>query len=250
MVLTDSPTRMSRTDEVHRITENVYKNAPGFVRVTDLWAAAAFASVIVTLSDCVVGCMIVLRGDDDDDHLRSHDGGGGFLPPVTTSLSPSPTAPSAFLWQELDVRHLGKRGWTQRKMKKLNEGLRLLPWMIGLHFAAHQPPWEVLFQMAEVHRQIQIQLEEMLKSFHNELLTELEKKVELDARYLNAALKKYQMEHKSKGESLEKCQAELKKLRRKSQGSKHPSKYGDKEMQVSVCVCVCVCGNKCVRCFE
>lgn len=51
---------------------------------------------------------------------------------------------------------------------------------------------------------------------------------------LQAALKKYQMEHKSKGESLEKCQAELKKLRRKSQGSKHPSKYGDKEMQVSV----------------
>uniref|UniRef100_A0A8C8G8M5 BAR/IMD domain-containing adapter protein 2 n=1 Tax=Oncorhynchus tshawytscha TaxID=74940 RepID=A0A8C8G8M5_ONCTS len=90
---------------------------------------------------------------------------------------------------------------------------------------------DVLFQMAEVHRQIQMQLEDMLKSFHNELLTELEKKVELDARYLNAALKKYQMEHKSKGESLEKCQAELKKLRRKSQGSKNPSKYGDKEMQ-------------------
>ncbi|XP_039521176.1 brain-specific angiogenesis inhibitor 1-associated protein 2 isoform X11 [Pimephales promelas] len=91
--------------------------------------------------------------------------------------------------------------------------------------------WDVLFQMAEVHRQIQMQLEDMLKSFHNELLTELEKKVELDVRYLNAALKKYQMEHKSKGESLEKCQAELKKLRRKSQGSKNPSKYGDKEMQ-------------------
>uniref|UniRef100_A0A674F6Z2 BAR/IMD domain-containing adapter protein 2 n=1 Tax=Salmo trutta TaxID=8032 RepID=A0A674F6Z2_SALTR len=90
---------------------------------------------------------------------------------------------------------------------------------------------DVLFQMAEVHRQIQMQLEDMLKSFHNELLTELEKKVELDARYLNAALKKYQMEHKSKGESLEKCQDELKKLRRKSHGSKNTSKYGDKEMQ-------------------
>ena len=50
---------------------------------------------------------------------------------------------------------------------------------------------------------------------------------------LKAALKKYQMEHKSKGESLEKCQAELKKLRRKSQGSKNPAKYGEKEMQVS-----------------
>uniref|UniRef100_A0A8C2ZRR2 BAR/IMD domain-containing adapter protein 2 n=1 Tax=Cyclopterus lumpus TaxID=8103 RepID=A0A8C2ZRR2_CYCLU len=90
---------------------------------------------------------------------------------------------------------------------------------------------DVLFQMAEVHRQIQVQLEEMLKSFHNELLSELEKKVDLDSRYLTAALKKYQIEHKSKGESLEKCQAELKKLRRKSQGSKNPSKYGEKEMQ-------------------
>ena len=47
-----------------------------------------------------------------------------------------------------------------------------------------------------------------------------------------AALKKYQVEHKSKGESLEKCQGELKKLRRKSQGSKNPSKYGEKEIQV------------------
>uniref|UniRef100_A0A3B3X1P5 BAR/IMD domain-containing adapter protein 2 n=1 Tax=Poecilia mexicana TaxID=48701 RepID=A0A3B3X1P5_9TELE len=90
---------------------------------------------------------------------------------------------------------------------------------------------DVLFQMAEVHRQIQVQLEEMLKCFHNELLSELEKKVDLDARYLTAALKKYQLEHKSKGESLEKCQGELKKLRRKSQGSKNPSKYGEKEMQ-------------------
>lgn len=49
---------------------------------------------------------------------------------------------------------------------------------------------------------------------------------------LKAALKKYQMEHKSKGESLEKCHGELKKLRRKSQGSKNPSKYNDKELQV------------------
>uniref|UniRef100_A0A3P8SXZ2 BAR/IMD domain-containing adapter protein 2 n=1 Tax=Amphiprion percula TaxID=161767 RepID=A0A3P8SXZ2_AMPPE len=141
MVLTDAPTRMSRTDEVHRITENVYK------------------SIMEQFNPC----------------LRNFIAMGKSYEKALTR--------------------------------------------------------EVLFQMAEVHRQIQIQLEEMLKSFHNELLTELEKKVELDARYLNAALKKYQMEHKSKGESLEKCQAELKKLRRKSQGSKHPSKYGDKEMQ-------------------
>ncbi|XP_075891190.1 BAR/IMD domain-containing adapter protein 2 isoform X2 [Nelusetta ayraudi] len=139
--MTDVPTRMSRTDEVHRITENVYK------------------SIMEQFNPC----------------LRNFIAMGKSYEKALTR--------------------------------------------------------EVLFQMAEVHRQIQIQLEEMLKSFHNELLTELEKKVELDARYLNAALKKYQMEHKSKGESLEKCQAELKKLRRKSQGSKHPSKYGDKEMR-------------------
>ncbi|KFW67445.1 Brain-specific angiogenesis inhibitor 1-associated protein 2, partial [Pygoscelis adeliae] len=91
---------------------------------------------------------------------------------------------------------------------------------------------DVLFQMAEVHRQIQNQLEEMLKSFHNELLTQLEQKVELDSRYLSAALKKYQTEQRSKGDSLDKCQAELKKLRKKSQGSKNPQKYSDKELQV------------------
>uniref|UniRef100_V9KJU6 BAR/IMD domain-containing adapter protein 2 n=2 Tax=Callorhinchus milii TaxID=7868 RepID=V9KJU6_CALMI len=90
---------------------------------------------------------------------------------------------------------------------------------------------DVLFQMAEVHRQIQIQLEEMLKVFHGELLTQLEQKVELDAKYLSATLKKYQAEHKARLESLEKCQADLKKLRRKSQGSRNPQKYREKEMQ-------------------
>ncbi|XP_065271601.1 brain-specific angiogenesis inhibitor 1-associated protein 2 isoform X6 [Emys orbicularis] len=70
--------------------------------------------------------------------------------------------------------------------------------------------------MAEVHRQIQNQLEEMVK---------------LDSRYLSAALKKYQTEQRNKGDALEKCQAELKKLRKKSQGSKNPQKYSDKELQ-------------------
>uniref|UniRef100_A0A8B9YLS9 BAR/IMD domain-containing adapter protein 2 n=1 Tax=Bos mutus grunniens TaxID=30521 RepID=A0A8B9YLS9_BOSMU len=46
-----------------------------------------------------------------------------------------------------------------------------------------------------------------------------------------AALKKYQTEQRSKGDALDKCQAELKKLRKKSQGSKNPQKYSDKELQ-------------------
>lgn len=47
-----------------------------------------------------------------------------------------------------------------------------------------------------------------------------------------ATLKKYQGERRSKSESIERCQSQLKKLRRKSQGSRHPNKYGDREMQV------------------
>ncbi|XP_066569018.1 BAR/IMD domain-containing adapter protein 2 isoform X2 [Amia ocellicauda] len=84
---------------------------------------------------------------------------------------------------------------------------------------------DTLFQMAEVHRQIQ------LKLFHSELLSQLEQKLELDVKYLTATLKKYQSERRSKVESIERCQSELKKLRRKSQGSRHPNKYGDREMQ-------------------
>uniref|UniRef100_A0A8C7IZ48 Zgc:158689 n=1 Tax=Oncorhynchus kisutch TaxID=8019 RepID=A0A8C7IZ48_ONCKI len=90
---------------------------------------------------------------------------------------------------------------------------------------------DTLFQMAEVHRQIQVQLEDVLKLFHSELLSQLEQKLELDIKYLTATLKKYQSERKSKSESIECCQSQLKKLRRKSQGSRHPNKYGDREMQ-------------------
>ncbi|XP_008321399.1 brain-specific angiogenesis inhibitor 1-associated protein 2 [Cynoglossus semilaevis] len=90
---------------------------------------------------------------------------------------------------------------------------------------------DTLFQMAEVHRQIQVQLEDVLKLFHSELLAQLEQKLELDIKYLTATLKKYQSERRSKSESIERCQSQLKKLRRKSQGSRHPNKYGDREMQ-------------------
>ncbi|XP_049320412.1 brain-specific angiogenesis inhibitor 1-associated protein 2 isoform X3 [Astyanax mexicanus] len=173
MVLTEA-TNMSRADEVHRITENVYK------------------SIMEQFNPCLRN--FVAMGKTYEKALSS----------VTFAAKG---------YFDALVR-MGELASESHGSKDLEEAA-----------------WDVLFQMAEVHRQIQMQLEDMLKSFHNELLTELEKKVELDARYLNAALKKYQMEHRSKGESLEKCQAELKKLRRKSQGSKNPSKYGDKEMQ-------------------
>ncbi|XP_024287282.2 brain-specific angiogenesis inhibitor 1-associated protein 2 isoform X2 [Oncorhynchus tshawytscha] len=170
MVLAEEDPTMSRTDEVHRITENVYK------------------SIMEQFNPCLRN--FVAMGKSYEKALSS----------VTFAAKG---------YFEALVR-MGEMASESQGSKDLGD---------------------VLFQMAEVHRQIQMQLEDMLKSFHNELLTELEKKVELDARYLNAALRKYQMEHKSKGESLEKCQDELKKLRRKSQGSKNTSKYGDKEMQ-------------------
>ncbi|XP_057682932.1 brain-specific angiogenesis inhibitor 1-associated protein 2-like isoform X1 [Corythoichthys intestinalis] len=150
---------MSRTDEVHRITENVYK------------------SIMEQFNPC----------------LRNFVAMGKSYEKALTSV----TSAAKGYFDAL-VR-LGDAAGDGQGAKELGE---------------------VLFQMAEVHRRIQIQLEEMLKSFHNELLTELEKKVQMDARYLNAALRKYQTEHKGKSQSLDKCQNELKKLRRKSQSSK------------------------------
>ncbi|XP_036372019.1 brain-specific angiogenesis inhibitor 1-associated protein 2-like [Megalops cyprinoides] len=88
-----------------------------------------------------------------------------------------------------------------------------------------------LFQMAEIHRQIQVELEEVLNVFHSELISQLEQKLDLDNKFLTASLKKYQAERKTRTDSIEHCQTQLKKLRRKSQASRHPNKYSDREMQ-------------------
>ncbi|XP_078394049.1 BAR/IMD domain-containing adapter protein 2-like [Cetorhinus maximus] len=85
--------------------------------------------------------------------------------------------------------------------------------------------------MAEVHRQIQVQMEEMVKVFRSELLTQLEQKSDLDVKYLSSALRKHQAGIRGKTDSISKCHSELKKLRRKSQMSKNPQKYGEREMQ-------------------
>ncbi|XP_061667068.1 brain-specific angiogenesis inhibitor 1-associated protein 2 isoform X6 [Syngnathoides biaculeatus] len=163
---------MSRTDEVHRITENVYK------------------SIMEQFNPC----------------LRNFVAMGKSYEKALTSVT------SAAKGYFDALLRMGEAAGGSRGAEELGE---------------------VLFQMAEVHRRIQIQLEEMLKSFHNELLTELEKKVQMDARYLNAALKKYRTEHKSKGESLEKCQNELKKLRRKSQSSKTLDRHAERQTQAA-----------------
>ncbi|KAB0398754.1 hypothetical protein E2I00_004743 [Balaenoptera physalus] len=48
---------------------------------------------------------------------------------------------------------------------------------------------------------------------------------------LQATLKRYQAEHRNKLDSLEKSQAELKKIRRKSQGGRNALKYEHKEIE-------------------
>ncbi|XP_048351340.1 brain-specific angiogenesis inhibitor 1-associated protein 2-like protein 1 [Sphaerodactylus townsendi] len=82
---------------------------------------------------------------------------------------------------------------------------------------------------------VQEQVNELLdlnfKKFHKEIISELEKKTELDVKYMNATLKRYQNEHRTKVDSLEKSQAELKKIRRKSQGGRNATKYEHKETE-------------------
>ncbi|KAK2893903.1 brain-specific angiogenesis inhibitor 1-associated protein 2-like protein 1b [Channa argus] len=86
----------------------------------------------------------------------------------------------------------------------------------------------VLMEISEVHRKVHLELEENFKRYHKEIIAELEKKTDMDVKYMTATFKRYQMEHKMKQDSLEKSQSDLKKLRRKSQG-KNANKYESKE---------------------
>ncbi|XP_068192371.1 BAR/IMD domain-containing adapter protein 2-like 1 [Antennarius striatus] len=88
----------------------------------------------------------------------------------------------------------------------------------------------VLMEISEVHRKVHLELEDHLKKFHREIIVELERKTDMDVKYMTATFKRYQMEHKMKQESLEKSQSDLKKLRRKSQG-KNANKYENKESE-------------------
>ncbi|XP_029553721.1 brain-specific angiogenesis inhibitor 1-associated protein 2-like protein 1 isoform X1 [Salmo trutta] len=86
----------------------------------------------------------------------------------------------------------------------------------------------VLMEISEVHKKVHLELEENFKQFHKEIISELERKTELDVKYMTATFKRYQSEHKMKQDSLERSQTDLKKLRRKSQG-KQATKYEKKE---------------------
>ncbi|XP_056263856.1 brain-specific angiogenesis inhibitor 1-associated protein 2-like protein 1b isoform X2 [Pseudoliparis swirei] len=88
----------------------------------------------------------------------------------------------------------------------------------------------VLMDISEVHRKVHIELEENFKRFHREIISELERKTDMDVKYMTATFKRYQIEHKMKQESLERSQSDLKKLRRKSQG-KNANKYENKESE-------------------
>ncbi|KAG7334950.1 hypothetical protein KOW79_001546 [Hemibagrus wyckioides] len=86
----------------------------------------------------------------------------------------------------------------------------------------------VLTEISEAHRKVLLELEENFRRFHREIIAELDKKTDMDVKYMTATFKKYQMEHKIKQDCLERSQADLKKLRRKSQG-KNALKYESKE---------------------
>ncbi|XP_008294175.1 brain-specific angiogenesis inhibitor 1-associated protein 2-like protein 1 [Stegastes partitus] len=88
----------------------------------------------------------------------------------------------------------------------------------------------VLMEISEVHRKVHLELEENLKRFHRDIIAELERKTDMDVKYMTATFKRYQMEHKVKQDSLERSQSDLKKLRRKSQG-KNANKYENKESE-------------------
>ncbi|XP_060116616.1 brain-specific angiogenesis inhibitor 1-associated protein 2-like protein 1 [Heteronotia binoei] len=89
----------------------------------------------------------------------------------------------------------------------------------------------VLIEISIAQKKLNDSLDESFRKFHKEIISELEKKTELDVKYMNATLKRYQNEHRSKLDSLEKSQTELKKIRRKSQGGRNATKYEHKETE-------------------
>ncbi|KAM6898200.1 brain-specific angiogenesis inhibitor 1-associated protein 2-like protein 1a [Lycodopsis pacificus] len=86
----------------------------------------------------------------------------------------------------------------------------------------------VLMEISDAHRKVYNELDENFKTFHREIIIELEKKTEMDVKYMNATFKRYQSEHKVKQDFLDRSQTDLKKLKKKSQG-KHSSKYEIRE---------------------
>ncbi|XP_041939862.1 brain-specific angiogenesis inhibitor 1-associated protein 2 [Alosa sapidissima] len=155
---------MSRTEEVHRITENVYKSIMeqfnpclrNFVAMAKTYEKALSTQAQPHPRPALMPCV--------------SDPGAAEMGPGPNAL-PDPLAPGVTFAAKGYFDALVRMG----ELASESHGSKDI----------EEAAWDVLFQMAEVHRQIQIQLEEMLRSFHNELLTELEKKVELDARYLN-----------------------------------------------------------------
>ncbi|CAK6964821.1 brain-specific angiogenesis inhibitor 1-associated protein 2-like protein 1 [Scomber scombrus] len=113
-------------------------------------------------------------------------------------------------------------------MEQFNPGLRNLV-NLGKNYEK-SVAGVVLMGISEVHRNVHLELEENFKRFHREIITELERKTEMDVKYMTATFKRYQVEHKMKQDSLERSQSELKKLRRKSQG-KNANKYENKESE-------------------
>uniref|UniRef100_A0A3Q3W4F9 BAR/IMD domain-containing adapter protein 2-like 1 n=1 Tax=Mola mola TaxID=94237 RepID=A0A3Q3W4F9_MOLML len=87
-----------------------------------------------------------------------------------------------------------------------------------------------LMEISEVHKKVHLELEENFKRFHREIIAELDRKTDMDVKYMTATFKRYQVEHKMKQDSLERSQSDLKKLRRKSQG-KNANKYENKESE-------------------
>uniref|UniRef100_UPI00358F558B BAR/IMD domain-containing adapter protein 2 isoform X2 n=1 Tax=Myxine glutinosa TaxID=7769 RepID=UPI00358F558B len=91
---------------------------------------------------------------------------------------------------------------------------------------------DTIFQIAEVHRQVQYLMDDALKSFRIDILINAEQKLEADGKFVPNAQKKHQLLYKEKSDAVAKPIAELKKLHRKSHSSRNPNKYEDKASQI------------------
>ncbi|KAG7267608.1 hypothetical protein CRUP_027811 [Coryphaenoides rupestris] len=94
------------------------------------------------------------------------------------------------------------------------------PWLRGIDSAAHlllRYLGDDRLRLAQVtettkHLWKHSGIIRQFKRFHREIIAELERKTDLDVKYMTATYKRYQMEHKMKQDSLERSQRLLQNL--------------------------------------
>lgn len=73
---------------------------------------------------------------------------------------------------------------------------------------------QILIQMSDTHRHMNVDLEAVAQTFHGDLLQHMEKNTTLDMKFINNSRQQYELEYRHRAANLEKCMSELWRMER------------------------------------